>query len=153
MASPSDMARDKKTLAEAYYLSNVCPMNKSLYDMHWTALCKRTRNFIKSGTGVWIIAGPVFGEKSQKIGPGKVYVPEYFYRIALFQAKDYSFRAIAFLLPNREAQGILKKYVVSIDEVEKSTGLNFFDKLPEEVQSALESKPANPAWVEKFLES
>lgn len=153
MASPSDMARDAKTMAEAYYLSNVCPMNKSLYDIHWSALCRRTRDFIKAGTGCWIIAGPIYGEKSKKIGPGKVYVPEQFYRIALFQAKDYSFRAIAFLLPNREVDVTLKKCVVSIDTIEQMTGLNFFNVLPEEVQSALESKPASGEWVEQFLES
>ena len=56
-------------------------------------------------------------------------------------------RVIAFIYPNGHSGGRLQQYAVSVDEVERRTGLDFFPTLPPEEQQRLESPVNLDAWV------
>ena len=56
-------------------------------------------------------------------------------------------RAIAFIYPNGPCGGRLREYAVSVDEVERQTGLDFFPQLPSDVQRRLESPVNLDAWL------
>jgi endonuclease G, mitochondrial len=47
---------------------------------------------------------------------------------------------IAFLLPNEKSACPLQKYVVSVDSVEKLTGIDFFPALPNSIERRLERR-------------
>ena len=51
-----------------------------------------------------------------------------FYKI-VFQKRGNSYRVLAFLIPNRQSDEPLSHFLVSVDVVEKATGLDFFYKL------------------------
>jgi DNA/RNA endonuclease G (NUC1) len=54
-------------------------------------------------------------------------------------------KGIAFWFPNAPLPvADLPKYIVSIDEIEKKTSINFNPKMPEKLQKVLESAKANP---------
>ena len=56
-------------------------------------------------------------------------------------------RAIAFIYPNGHSGGRLQKYAVSVDEVERRTGLDFFPTLTQKEQEQFESRVNLDVWV------
>ena len=75
----------------------------------------------------------------------KVSVPEYYYKILLDIEKP-EIKAIAFLLKNERSSAPLKSFTVSIDYVEKLTGLDFFPGMPDEMEASLESEITPELW-------
>jgi endonuclease G, mitochondrial len=51
-----------------------------------------------------------------------------------------------FLCPTRKLTSVLSNYVVSIDSVERLTGLNFFPLLSKEMEERIEAKADFEAW-------
>lgn len=51
-----------------------------------------------------------------------------------------------FIYPNEPVSGSFKKRVVTVDEVERRTGLDFFSSLPDNVENALESHSDPDHW-------
>ncbi|HRF42296.1 MAG TPA: DNA/RNA non-specific endonuclease, partial [Saprospiraceae bacterium] len=83
-----------------------------------------------------VLSMPVKGT----IGENEVSIPAAFFKV-LLDADSSNPKAIAFLVPNEISFDPLTKYVVSVDEVEKRTGLDFFpDLLDEDTEKQLESR-------------
>ena len=55
-------------------------------------------------------------------------------------------KLIAFLMPGVENKKPLKKFVVSVDEIEKMTGIDFFEKIENEKESKLEGEGITKNW-------
>jgi endonuclease G len=143
LAPLDDMARDKEMIKEACYFSNVCLMNKELYNNCWKKLESVIRNFVKDGNDVWIVTGPLFMQKQQyikKIGKNRIFVPTHFYKVILYQRKDRFFGASAYIFENRECKKISENNITTIDDIEKITNFDFFNLLPEYIQNLVESK-------------
>ena len=48
-------------------------------------------------------------------------------------------KMIGFIVPNETTKRRLHSFVVTVDEVEKITGYDFFRELPDEIENKLES--------------
>jgi endonuclease G len=79
------------------------------------------------------------------IGQEKVMVPNYFYKI-LLDNSDGKYKMIAFLLPNSKSDKPLYDFVVSVDSIEKMTGIDFFPKLDDKTESTLEKSSDYKSW-------
>ena len=55
-------------------------------------------------------------------------------------------KAIAFIMKNEGSSLSLKTFVVSIDEIELLTGIDFFPKLEKTLEKSLESKKCLECW-------
>ncbi|HMJ46522.1 MAG TPA: DNA/RNA non-specific endonuclease, partial [Ferruginibacter sp.] len=55
--------------------------------------------------------------------------------------------AIGFLMPNQKIENPLATYAVSINAIEKETGLDFFSNLPQAEQEQLESRSDPTSWL------
>ena len=49
-------------------------------------------------------------------------------------------KAIGFIFPNSAGHKPLKKYIVTVDSVEKRTNIDFFPALPDEVENRIEAE-------------
>ena len=80
------------------------------------------------------------------IGTEKVAIPNYFYKILFcnFQGKN---KMVAFLIPSVKSKEPLYKFVVSVDSIEKMTGIDFFPQLNDVVENELERKSDYKAWA------
>lgn len=142
LAPLDDMSRNKEIMRDVFYLSNVCPMDKELYNNCWKKLENIIRDFVRKGNDVWVVAGPLFMQKTKnikKIGKNKIFVPTHFYKIILYQRKDKSFGAAAYLFENKGQKKITENNIVCIDDIERITKYDFFNFLPEYVQNLVES--------------
>lgn len=141
MAASADFKWSKQALSESYYYSNIIPQNHELNANAWNRLEMQIREWAIDNSELIVVTGPVLNDSLPKIQQGsyKVSIPQYIYKIVL----DYyppEYKAIAFLYPNKNVPLDLEKHVVSIDSIEKLTGIDFFPKLPDSLENTLEAE-------------
>lgn len=136
MAPFADMKWDLEAALESFYLTNVCPQDMSLNSGVWNRLEQHIRKLAKStGDTIYICCGPIVESRHATIGANEVAVPSHFFKV-LCRRHQGQWMAIGFLFRNEPCTGKLFDYACSVDEVEKATGLDFF-QLP---QKAIEDK-------------
>lgn len=140
-------AADRKSSYSMYektfLTSNASPQ---LYDFNsgiWNRLEQKVRFWAERYNGVYVITGGVLEEGLKTIGTEDVAVPNYFYKIIL--TKDKS-NMIGFLIPHEDTNKPLYNFVVSVDEIEKRTGIDFFSALSDDVEHKLEANKGYKNW-------
>ncbi|WP_111413239.1 DNA/RNA non-specific endonuclease [Billgrantia lactosivorans] len=135
---------------QSFLMSNVSPQRPDLNRRLWQRLEEVVIDHFVARFGVvQVITGPIFAEDflanvTRRVG--LVEVPEAFYKIVVVPAETP--RALAFIMP-QEVRGDepLDDFLVSIDEVEARTGLDFFPRLPERVAETLEGEVVAEGWA------
>jgi endonuclease G, mitochondrial len=130
---------------ETFLMSNITPQKHSLNAGLWKGLEQKIATNYPGRFGeVWVIAGPVFGAKPERL-QRRVAVPEACYMIIVDES-DGRVRAQAFLFPQDAAGESPDAYLTTIDDIERRTGLDFLAELPDDAESALESRQVARAW-------
>jgi endonuclease G len=153
MAPAADMKRNKSTMSESFLLSNMSPQvgigfNRDI----WADLEAAVRGWVEQRGALTIIIGPVFAVKEgivtyKVIGGNYVAVPTHFYKIIVDANNPKSIEALAFLIPNENLSGHqYSEFLVSIDEIETATGLDFLSVLPASIQNSVESQKPISIW-------
>ena len=112
----------------------------------WAALEGKARDWAVARGEVYIFTGPIYaaGSTPKTIGANKVAVPNHLYKI-VFDPKRVE--AIAFVMPNKALNvQDLPTFIVSVDQVEALTGLDFLSEVNAKVQQVAESEPASGLW-------
>jgi len=130
---------------ETFLTSNISPQNHEFNAGIWNQLEQKTRYWAKKYDGIYVVTGGVLKEGLQTIGDEHVSVPDTFYKI-IVAISEGKHKAIAFLIPNKPTSTSYYEYVVSIDEVEQQTGIDFFPKLPDSIENILESTSNVKEW-------
>ena len=102
LAPAADMAWSEKTIIESFYYSNISPQKPSFNRGIWKQLEELVRVWAIENDSIYIITGPILESNLLSIGPGKVSIPNYFYKVIL----DYTqpdIKAIGFIIPNNES--------------------------------------------------
>lgn len=139
-----DMKWDSLAMSETFFLSNMSPQLADFNDGIWNNLENRIRSWSGRYDTLYVVTGPVLRDKLPTIGRNKVSVPEYFYKVVLDPSRQ---EGIAFIVPHRDSQTSLYKFAVSIDSVEKATGIDFFPSLPDDVEDKIESSCNTRSWT------
>ena len=142
-----DMAFDTLAMRETFLMSNVSPQIKAFNNGIWKELEENTRDWTYTFGKLYIITGPILKNVTQTIGKeNKITVPSGFFKVLLdFESAEK--KGIAFIIPNELSDKRLEEYMVTIDEVEKLTGLDFFDSMIENtVEEKLESTINKKSW-------
>ncbi|MCD4735078.1 MAG: DNA/RNA non-specific endonuclease [Bacteroidales bacterium] len=135
----ADMKWSEVAMKETFYFSNVSPQKNKFNGGIWLDLEKRIRDWAKTNESVYIVTGPVLADSNIRIGPGRVTVPEYFYKVILdISPPDY--KGIAFLLQSNLEKGDIFDYAITIDSLENFTGLDFFANLDDQLIEGIEKK-------------
>ncbi|MFN2331519.1 MAG: DNA/RNA non-specific endonuclease [Halomonas sp.] len=135
---------------DTFYMSNMSPQRPDLNRRLWQRLEEVVIDrFVPRFGEVQVITGPVFPEDffdNVLNRVGLVEIPEAFYKIIAVPGDRP--RVLAFLMP-QEVLGDepLDVYLVSVDEIEARTGLNFFPRLPDDVAKALEGEVITQGWA------
>lgn len=139
MAPAGDMKWDVDAMAETFYLTNICPQAKSLNTGAWKRLEDKCRQWAVADSAIIIVCGPVLTDNIREyIGDTRVAVPKRFFKVIL-SPYTTPMRGIGFIMPNDKVAGGMQASAVTIDEVERVTGLDFFSSLPDDVEQAVES--------------
>ena len=145
LAPAADMAYSARTMSESFYMSNMSPQTPQFNRGIWSKLEKLVRHFATREKRIVVVTGPILtAEKAITIGANKVSVPQYYYK-AIYDTTPPE-KMIAFVMPNKGSNADLRTFVVTVDDVEVMTGLDFFSLVPQPLQEQLESSINISAW-------
>jgi len=140
-----DMKFSGDAFNDTFYTSNISPQNHQFNAGVWNRLEQKTRYWTQKYGNLYIITGGILKQGLKTIGDEHVAVPNQFYKIILDYDKQHP-KAIAFLMSNNDSNKPLYKFVTSIDNIEKLTGINFFSALPDNIEKSLEAKSDYKGW-------
>lgn len=143
-----DLAFSYEAMDESMLMSNMSPQRQGFNQGIWNELENQVRNWAFERDQVFVVTGPVLKKRNivDYIGKNEVAVPNLFYKIILDYTEGDE-QAIAFLIPNELSEERLEKYVVSIDEVEEITGIDFFaDFYDESIENRIERSSDASQW-------
>ena len=130
---------------ETFLTSNISPQEHKFNAGIWNRLEQKTRFWASKYKNLYVITGGILEGSSKTIGSEKVTVPNYFYKIILdFQKPEI--KAIAFLIPHKESEKALYKFVTSIDKIEALTNIDFFPELEDSLENKLEKSTNYSSW-------
>ncbi|TYC12872.1 DNA/RNA non-specific endonuclease [Bizionia gelidisalsuginis] len=130
---------------ETFLTSNITPQSHVFNAGVWNRLEQRVRYWAKRYNGVYVVTGGVLETGLKTIGNENVAVPNQFYKI-VFDYNNGNPKLIAFLMPHEESNAALTQYVVTLDAVEKLTGIDFFNQLDDALEDKLEASVYYKNW-------
>ena len=145
LAPAADMKWSVQAMEESFYLSNMCPQDKSFNRGIWKKLEEEVREYAKHNKQIKVVTGPILQEGLSVLGPNRISIPRYFYK-ALLDYSQPSVKAIAFLMKNEHSELPLSHFVISIDSLEMISGIDFFPLLPDADENRLEKEKCYPCW-------
>jgi endonuclease G len=132
-------------MKESFYFSNMSPQLPGFNRGVWKRLEELMRSWAIDNKAIYIVTGPLLSKGLPAIGSNGVSIPNYYYKVVL----DYTqpeIHAIGFVLPNASSSASLSTFAVSIDEVERQTGIDFFPALPDDQETKLEKEVCQTCW-------
>jgi endonuclease G len=124
-----------------FFLTNVIAQKQSANAGRWRSLENAGRRIAATADSVLVFSGPLFDSGTIEFqAPGGVAVPTYTYKVLL--AVHAGRRTmLAAIIPNSEnPPQPLNSFAVTVDEVERRTGFDFFSFLEDAEEAALESR-------------
>ena len=152
LAPAGDMGFSSVSMIESFYYSNMSPQNPSFNRGIWKKLEEQVRSWAVLYDSVLVVTGPVLKADLPKIGVNGVSIPSFYYKVILDYKNNQS-KAIALILPNVKGSKPLSSYVLSIDELEKLTKLDFFPELQDDLEARLEKNSSVNSWDWKIITS
>ena len=145
LAPAADMAFSVQTMADSFFMSNMSPQKPAFNRGIWKRLEEQVRQIAIREKAIYVVTGPILPKKKTvTIGANQVTVPTHYYKV-IFDLTPPR-KMIGFILPNEGSDRPLEDFAVTVDAVEKATGLDFFSALPKAVQERLESTISVSAW-------
>ena len=150
LAPAGDFKFSRRMMQETFFMSNVTPQAPQFNRGIWKGLEELVRRWALRDDGLYVVTGPVLKGGSPTIGQqNEVSVPPQFYKVILYCNKP-DIRMIGFLLNNEASNRSLDQFVVPVDQIEQLTGIDFFPKLPDDLERQLESKGRSAMVAEWF---
>jgi endonuclease G len=147
MVPCESMTFDCDAMKETFVYTNCIPQSIKLNRGPWKTLESYINDWAIDNRKVLIFTGNFVSDKSRKVGPNKVYIPDSCFKIVVDYTKP-EIKGIAFVFPNITKS--LKKpinYIRTIDQVEESLNFDFFIDLSEEDQKKFEAASNSELWV------
>lgn len=142
----SDVRWSSTGMDETFYFTNVCPQNEVLNAGDWEYLERQVRRWAREFGSVYVVTGPIVGMgRYGTIGERNVTVPDSFFK-AVVCCNDGSYQGIAFVMDNDEERYYLADCAMSIDSLEKITGLDLFPALDDKIENAIEARFSLKDW-------
>lgn len=145
LAPAADMGWSEEAMAESFFYSNICPQLPSFNRGSWKLLEELIRGWAVEKETLYVVTGPVLKAGLKALRNSHISIPEYFYKVILDNTLP-SIGGIGFLIPSNAMRDPIVTYAVSIDSVEKVTGLDFYFQLPDSMQKKLESEVCISCW-------
>lgn len=156
MVPAADMKWSRQAMSETFLLSNIVPQEKNNNSGLWQeventvrrlALIEdKVRDWAIKEKSLWVITGPIYDKDKPRrtIGNVGVRIPDAIFKVVLDETPPK--KMIAFIVPNVDTDGQPSEHVVTVDEVERRTGFDFFSKMSRVEQSVMESSSIYECW-------
>lgn len=143
---------------QTFYYTNMTPQLASFNQRIWVDMENKVRTWVTACDTLYVVTGAVLktaGGTEQvtyvedKRG-NSIAVPNYYFKVLLqlnLNGGNRSYKAIGFWFRHEAKSGsVTAADALSVDDVERKTGFDFFSNLPEDIQEEIESKYAPREW-------
>lgn len=144
LAPAADMGWSQTAMKESFYFSNMSPQVPAFNRGIWKSAETLVRRWAALYDTLYVVTGAVLKANLPTIGSSRVSIPEMYYKIVLDISPKP--RVIALLIANEKGKNPLQQYVVTVDEVEKLTGIDFFPFLQDDTETVIESRKSVEKW-------
>ena len=130
-----------------FRMSNIAPQSAALNRGVWRDVEHRIADLWTARYGeIWVIVGCISPRTGETLSGTDIDVPESYYQIIIAQ-EDMDVRALAVLFDQSVGwKDWAARHILTIDQLEKLTGLDFFPELPSFIQEPLEADLPNRLW-------
>ena len=134
----ADRQRNKTENATTYYSTNMTPQEYDFNTGIWVDMENNVRKYAASADTLYVVTGALFDNSTRWSGSSSgfpVKIPTHYFKALLYSgssayAKDTEgFMMAGFLIPHAGYSGKYTNYRMSIDELERQTGIDFFPAL------------------------
>jgi endonuclease G len=146
LAPSADFKWNRQALSETYYYSNMSPQRPEFNRGGWAGLEGHIRNYvIDHKVKVYVVTGPVLNSETPKVerSINGMSLPDQYYKVVYDPENKIG---MGFLMPNAKITKPHEAYAISIDQVEKLTGLDFFPNESPEWMDAVEAQTEAQIW-------
>lgn len=154
LAPAQDFKWSADAMSDTFFLTNMVPQKQDNYNAGiWLSAENAARDAARLTGSVYIVTGPVLTDGPyETIGANKVTVPKQCYKALLvIDEKTGKAQAIAMAIPQTAGKKEkISKYLMSVDELEELTGLDFFSSLDDETEMMVESSYNVNDWPKSF---
>lgn len=157
----ADRKQNSTVRSQVYWLTNQTPQLKGFNGGVWNSLENAVRGQATQTDTVYVVTGSTFRKvggsetvkylTSTSVTPERVPVPNYYWKVLLKVRRDSQNQitaasAIGFWFDHQtyETGTAYSNFAVSVDEIERYTGFDFFVNLPDNLESSCES---NTNWT------
>lgn len=134
-----DNTSDKLSMEDSFLMSNVSPQIPAFNRGIWKRLEEQVRKWACEYDSVYVVTGSILKGKFDKIGKGKVSVPDYFYKSILIYNNSKQ-ATISFLMYQYTEEDNLRKFAITTDSLEKRIGYDLFPRLEDNIENKIERK-------------
>lgn len=154
ICASADRLNSKDANEQTFYLSNTQPQIYAFNAGVWENMESQVRRWNKSSfrDTLYVVKGGTIDKAEHIIQTTNkgLLVPKYFFMAILCKNSDpsqWGYKALAFWVEHAANNDTdLRKYIISIDELEEKTGIDFFCNLPDEIENTVERNVAPTAW-------
>ena len=146
----NDRLCSKDANEQTFYMTNILPMVGKFNGGIWQKMELKVNDWsqkLGDGDTIFVCKGGTIDKESQILGKtiNNHVVPKYFFMALLSKSSSGSMKMLGFWaehLNEDKSSDALTGYIVSIDELEEKTGIDFFCNLPDDKEESLESTKA-----------
>jgi len=140
-----DMTQNKTAMSESFFLSNMSPQTAGFNRGIWSVAENKVREWALKYRKLYVVTGPIFQNNIGTVGSNKVTIPGFYYKIVF----DGNEQMIGLIIPHASSSKRLDQFVVTVDQIEQQTGIDFFKELDDELENNLEGNISTTGWFEK----
>ncbi|HKO52257.1 MAG TPA: DNA/RNA non-specific endonuclease [Polyangiaceae bacterium] len=148
----ADRQRSAEENSRTFLFTNIQPQLHELNAGPWEKLESYARRRAQRGAHLYVVAGGIFGAPFLTIGNG-VAVPAANFKIIVelkpgqsVSDVDENTEVLAVSMPNERGVGdrAWTEYLTTVDAIERVSGYDFLNAIPERVQRVIEARTARP---------
>ncbi|MDD3741174.1 MAG: DNA/RNA non-specific endonuclease [Bacteroidales bacterium] len=147
LAPSADFRWSATALSESYFYSNMTPQLPAFNRELWADVESFVREYVYNNPGldVFVVTAPILRDDlpKQERSKNNLSIPEYHYKIVVDFKNN---KGIAFLVSQKNLDYPIESYVVSIDSLEKITGINYYPTLTNDEEKLIESVADISLW-------
>ncbi|WKK77045.2 DNA/RNA non-specific endonuclease [Marivirga salinae] len=131
------------------YLSNITPQNGSLNSGVWAKIEKKVRELCEETGEVYVMTGPLYDGESIGTLPGSDEahkIPTGYWKIVALKEEGDYINAASFIFEQQDAKKTISDALVTIDQIEERSALDFFWMFQSNKETALEAN-LNKEWA------
>ena len=152
LAPAQDFKWSANAMSETFYLTNMVPQLQNYNGGIWLRAENATRDAARITGVVYVVTGPVLTDGPfETIGVNKVAIPKECYKALLVIDEEGAVHTIAMSIPqNAGKKEAISKYLMTVDELEALTGLDFFYELDDFIEDEAEATYDISFWPKSF---